>query len=196
MVQIKKKVTIKVKRTSPEGAEAPINGVPPTGGSTHTTRSWFVKLLLFLIVLIVVVVIFVCFKNCKGQNDANTTEAQIEKTEAIDSGEEDNGNSTIAEPISLDSDEPQPREIEDPSTSTSPISRDVEEETQVDTPSSRQGSSESTLKPAVSSSIEETARRVIRGDFGNGEIRKTKLGKDYVAVQNKVNEMYRNGLVN
>ena len=56
--------------------------------------------------------------------------------------------------------------------------------------------------PAVSSSevtlsgtIEEKAKQVIRGDFGNGQVRKDKLGASYAEIQSKVNEMYRNGLV-
>ncbi len=44
-------------------------------------------------------------------------------------------------------------------------------------------------------SIEEKAILVIRGDFGNGEERKMKLGSEYSVIQNKVNEMYAKGLV-
>lgn len=47
----------------------------------------------------------------------------------------------------------------------------------------------------VSGDVEENARRVIRGDFGNGQVRKDKLGKAYSEIQGRVNEMYRQGLV-
>ena len=43
--------------------------------------------------------------------------------------------------------------------------------------------------------LEEKAKDVIRGNYGNGEIRKQKLGDQYAEIQSKVNEMYRNGLV-
>ena len=43
--------------------------------------------------------------------------------------------------------------------------------------------------------LEEKAKLVIRGDFGNGEERKGKLGSEYSAIQGKVNEMYAKGLV-
>ena len=43
--------------------------------------------------------------------------------------------------------------------------------------------------------LEEKAKLVIRGDFGNGEERKVKLGSEYSAIQGKVNEMYAKGLV-
>lgn len=47
----------------------------------------------------------------------------------------------------------------------------------------------------ISGDVEENARRVIRGDFGNGQERKDKLGASYPEIQGKVNEMYRQGLV-
>lgn len=47
---------------------------------------------------------------------------------------------------------------------------------------------------AISSgTIEQKAKHVIRGDFGNGQVRKNKLGAEYETIQNKVNEMYRKG---
>lgn len=56
-----------------------------------------------------------------------------------------------------------------------------------------------TTTPKVSATIngdvEEFARRVIRGDFGNGQTRKDKLGASYSEIQGRVNEMYRQGLV-
>lgn len=47
----------------------------------------------------------------------------------------------------------------------------------------------------VSGNIEENARLVIRGVFGNGQERKNKLGSAYSEIQGRVNEMYRQGLV-
>ena len=46
-----------------------------------------------------------------------------------------------------------------------------------------------------SGTLEEKAKDVIRGNYGNGEVRKQKLGDQYAEIQSKVNEMYRNGLV-
>lgn len=48
----------------------------------------------------------------------------------------------------------------------------------------------------VSGDVETNARRVIRGDFGNGQERKDKLGSSYSEIQGKVNEMFRQGIVN
>lgn len=43
--------------------------------------------------------------------------------------------------------------------------------------------------------IEEAAISVIRGNYGNNPIRKRKLGDRYQEIQDKVNQMYREGLV-
>jgi preprotein translocase subunit SecF len=48
---------------------------------------------------------------------------------------------------------------------------------------------------SVQGSLEEKVRQVIRGDFGNGKDRKQVLGAEYDVIQAKVNEMYRNGLI-
>lgn len=45
------------------------------------------------------------------------------------------------------------------------------------------------------SAIEAKALQVIRGDFGNGQERKDRLGANYAEIQGKVNDMYRKGLV-
>ena len=55
-----------------------------------------------------------------------------------------------------------------------------------------------TLTPAVSVSegtLEQKAKEVIRGDYGNGAERKRALGSEYDEIQGKVNEMYRKGEV-
>lgn len=48
---------------------------------------------------------------------------------------------------------------------------------------------------AAFSDADATALDVIRGIYGNGQTRRDKLGEAYQHVQNKVNEMYRKGLV-
>ena len=54
--------------------------------------------------------------------------------------------------------------------------------------------SQSDVTPQLAATLDEQARQVIRGDFGNGEERKQKLGGSYAAIQKRVNEMYREGL--
>lgn len=44
--------------------------------------------------------------------------------------------------------------------------------------------------------IATLATEVIRGNFGNGDVRKELLGKHYQQVQDRVNEIYRSGSLN
>lgn len=57
--------------------------------------------------------------------------------------------------------------------------------------------SQSSTTPTASATgaVEEEAREVIRGKYGNGAVRKRNLGDRYAEIQSKVNEMYRNGQV-
>lgn len=48
-----------------------------------------------------------------------------------------------------------------------------------------------TVKPPVTSNIDDLAIRTIRGEFGNGIERKKKLGSNYLKVQKRVNEMLK-----
>lgn len=43
--------------------------------------------------------------------------------------------------------------------------------------------------PAPSGNVDALAKAVIRGDYGNGEERKRRLGSNYAAVQKRVNEL-------
>ncbi len=44
--------------------------------------------------------------------------------------------------------------------------------------------------------LDEKVNQVIRGDFGNGAERKQKLGSEYDIIQQRVNQMYRDGEIN
>jgi hypothetical protein len=66
---------------------------------------------------------------------------------------------------------------------------------QTDKSAKNAGPAVSSSEVTLSGTIEEKAKQVIRGDFGNGQVRKDKLGASYAEIQSKVNEMYRNGLV-
>lgn len=98
----------------------------------------------------------------------------------------------ISQPIS------QPEEVANVKKSTK---KEPESSSQTDAmPSSTSGSSQklsqtksiekSTAVSQLAPTIKEQAKQVIRGDFGNGEERKRKLGAAYDEIQRMVNEMY------
>ena len=49
-------------------------------------------------------------------------------------------------------------------------------------------------KQEENQNIYKLAISVIRGNYGNGEERKQRLGTQYTIIQNKVNEIYRQGI--
>ena len=59
------------------------------------------------------------------------------------------------------------------------------------------GTSSTTASKAAepANSVQETAKDVIRGTYGNGVTRRHRLGSRYEEVQKRVNEMYRQGLI-
>ena len=46
----------------------------------------------------------------------------------------------------------------------------------------------------VTSNLEKEVLKVIRGDYGNNPIRRKKLGSNYQSIQNRVNELKREGV--
>lgn len=78
------------------------------------------------------------------------------------------------------------------STSVSPsTSQSIQEKTKATPAQTKQVTGPS----SAMGTVEEEAKEVIRGKYGNGDIRKRNLGDRYAEIQSKVNEMYRNGLV-
>ncbi len=51
------------------------------------------------------------------------------------------------------------------------------------------GGETASARPSQQVYIDDLARRVINGDYGNGEERRQRLGADYDAVQRRVNEI-------
>ncbi len=79
-------------------------------------------------------------------------------------------------------------------TDTSSIQMDSSFATISTVDSSNTNSVDSRTKNDASIDVKSKALRVIKGDFGNGIDRKRTLGSEYQEIQNKVNELYRNGL--
>lgn len=96
------------------------------------------------------------------------------------------GNDTPTTPKSED------KQSEKPASNAPSSSKPVQQapSKQTDTPNNTIAAS-----APIGDDVVENAKRVIRGDFGNGQERKDKLGSAYSEIQSKVNEMYRNGQV-
>lgn len=53
----------------------------------------------------------------------------------------------------------------------------------------------SSTSTTIQGTVEELALQVIRGDYGNNPVRRKKLGDRYQEIQDRVNQMYREGKV-
>lgn len=182
MVELKRKVTLRTKNSSVEEKEKPVDSNPTASNSRK-------KLLIGLTALIVVVIAgFVLFDNNQstGKSDAIVTDSLTKDSVRKDSTIADTLNKE--KPIVVSNGESDNKETEDKkdemqSKASVPVGTNVKSQQESNEESSSIGS------------VEAKAKQVIRGIYGNGSVRKQKLGNDYAEIQGKVNEMYRNGLV-
>lgn len=196
MVQLKKKVTLKTKKVDSDikqdiqskdtASQEPVKN--SNGGNKR-------NLWIFLGIIALVVILFFVFlgknKGSKSQllkdnggtvvkiDSIKPTEDNTETTDSISVTKEDSALKKDSVNLTL---EKSSNEDNSNNGSTTNVAKDE-------------------LKPQNSSSeplngsLEQKAIAVIRGTYGNGLERKQKLGNEYTVIQNKVNEMYRDGLV-
>lgn len=179
-VELKRKVSLKRK----EG----LVSAPPSKKSIR----W---LWLLILVVIVILVVF-SIKNCSSDGneskveETTTTEQQTFKKETQSANKE---SSTIAPEESTVSNETASSSgVEKPitpKTDSKPASVPIAKNTSTSQPVA-------TSKPSLQGSLDDKAKQVIRGNFGNGTERKLNLGNEYAAIQQRVNEMYRVDAIN
>jgi cytoskeletal protein RodZ len=160
------------------------------------------RLWIWLLLLAVAVVTVFCVKNCSSNSSENT---EIESAADITTGQPattstEEIQSTDAESTTVGTDETMASEE-----TVTPVNAEEVTTPQAETKPASTPASEPATEPTTSNvpvatlpqgNLEEKAKRVIRGDFGNGTERKQNLGSEYSAIQQKVNEMYREGKVN
>ena len=182
MVELKRKVTLKTKNSSIEENEEPIGQNPIPTNSRK-------KLIVGLAALIVVVIAgFVLFGNNQstGKSDAIVTDSLTK-----DSVQKD---STIADTLKKENSSVGSNE-ESNNKETEDKKDGMQSKVSVPVDTNVKSQQESNAESSSIGSVEAKAKQVIRGIYGNGFVRKQKLGNDYAEIQGKVNEMYRNGLV-
>lgn len=180
---------------------------------------------LIAVAIIADIFFFINNKESEGGNDSTTTEAIAQNTENQNKGNDALAAETSNEDASAESNgvpangseapvaentdkspanttsSANPAKANDNQVAEQPAKRNPATIAEPAKPAQSKPASTETTKPSpstsapVSGDVEENARRVIRGDFGNGQERKDKLGSSYSEIQGKVNEMYRQGLV-
>lgn len=198
--------------TQPQANSAPAE--PDASGS----KKW---LWIILAIVAVAAVAYFGMKSCSGSDDEQTVEQLVEESAGENEKQTPVSDSTEVSPVG---DVSSDIKAETPDAGTtaedSPLTATEQAVSQQSAPSqtaasqvtdSQTADSQTTPTQSVSSakqavgpqsqvspegSVEELARGVIRGLYGNGTERKQKLGDAYRKVQDYVNDMYRKGLVN
>lgn len=210
MVELKKKVTLKAKTPgianseSPAGekvtlkkktpgtepvspAESTPGGTKPAGGA----GKWIA-----IIVVILIVAGLAYYFTHKG--DGESTPAKPGTTLVADSTQNAQADSTTEAADSTQSDEATAGDASEenveapaPDGAADAAGQPAKSGTANAGPAGVDAAQAST----VGGDVEELAREVIRGKYGNGEVRKQQLGDRYAEIQARVNEIYRKGLV-
>ena len=213
------KVTLKRKQPEApvvaEPKQKPIYPTPQLGKKSNTGKVIGV----LVAAAIIAGVFFINNKEGEGGNDSNPTEAIAQNTKDQNEGNDtptaENSNEDASTESKGGSEAPVAKNTDkSPANTTSSANHAkatdnlvAEQPTKqnpatIAEPAQSKPAATQTTKPSssstsapVSGDVEENARRVIRGDFGNGLERRDKLGTSYSEIQGKVNEMYRQGLV-
>lgn len=208
------KVTL--KRKQPEAsvvAEPKPKTESPTPQPEKKSNTWKVIGCLVAAAIIVGIFFFINNKESEGGNDSTQTEVIAQNTENQNKGNDalvaDNSNEEASAeskgvpakgseaPVAENTDE----SLVNTASSANPAKANDNQVAEPAKTAQSKPAATQTTKPfsatsaPISGDVEENARRVIRGDFGNGQERRDKLGSSYSEIQGKVNEMYRQGLV-
>lgn len=196
MVQLKKKVTLKTKRADSDVKQdiqskntAPQEPVNKTGGGNKR------NLWVFLGIVVLAAILFFVFVGKDNETSVKTNVAQVPVTAKADSIQPAKTEETAEKVDSTNVEKTDNTLKEEPTKATAEMPSSES--------NSKQGSKPDVVKEEkklkhqipVNGSLEQKAIAVIRGTYGNGLERKQKLGDEYTVIQNKVNEMYRDGLV-
>ena len=185
-VKLKRKVQLRKKVDEPKQTTA--NHSPNIQQTKEKKSKTWIGILLAIIALGIIVFIFLSKPN-KNPEEAYVIAKEktvIEDKEIPVAKEVENiPTAETTEPIS---------ETANKENETEVIKTTTEENSVVDEPMKPANSSSTNTAPEVSDNIQAEAMKVIHGDYGVGKTRKEKLGERYQSIQNRVNELKREGV--
>ena len=198
MVQLKKKVTLKTKIADSDVKQdiQPKNTVPQepvnkTGGGNKR------NLWVFLGIVVLAAILFFVFVGKDNETSVKTNVAQNHVTAKADSIQPAKTEETAEKVDSTNVEKTDNTLKEEPTKATAEMPSSESNSKQSSKPDvvKEEKKTQTSSAIPVNGSLEQKAIAVIRGTYGNGLERKQKLGDEYTVIQNKVNEMYRDGLV-
>ena len=166
MVQLKKKVTLKTKiADSDVKQDIQPKNTAPQEPVNKTGGGNKRNLWVFLGIVVLAAILFFVFVGKDNETSVQTNVAQ--------------------NPVTAKADSIQPAKTEETAEKVDSTNVEKTDNTLKEEPT----------KATAEMPSSESNSAVIRGTYGNGLERKQKLGDEYTVIQNKVNEMYRDGLV-
>ena len=191
MVSLKHKVTLRRKVAQEEETENQSISSPHSAGKSSKA-----KIIGGLVVVAVIIAGGVFFAN-NGKDNDNGSSKPV--TEAVaQEGEKHDADNKASAIESKDKAGVAPSDVADEKTAANEAKPESSAADESHVTTSNEKSSVASSEKSdnnVDGDVETNARRVIRGDFGNGQVRKDRLGSSYSEIQDRVNEMYRQGLV-
>lgn len=197
-VKLKHKVQLRKKVEEPDAIEEIQTEGPgvtppePQEPESPKSKNWLWWLLIALVIIGVIIWLFVKSDD-KSESKTNSEPAAIEQTDSTTMDDAEGAESTDSVNAAVSQGETPAEEAnttEDVATgdpvATAPEAKPAQS-TSTDMTSSVASSS-------VSDDVESEAMKVIRGDYGIGQERKNKLGSKYQPIQNRVNQLKREGL--
>mgnify|MGYP002519090711 CR=1 FL=1 len=191
MVSLKHKVTLRRKVAQEEETENQSISSPHSAGKSSKA-----KIIGGLVVVAVIIAGGVFFAN-NGKDNDNGSSKPV--TEAVaQEGEKHDADNKASAIESKDKAGVAPSDVAEEKTAANEAKPESSAADESHVTTSNEKSSVASSEKSdnnVDGDVETNARRVIRGDFGNGQVRKDRLGSSYSEIQDRVNEMYRQGLV-
>lgn len=158
-----------------EIVESVPSGEEPRPIDETNHKKWLFYLLTCLIIIVIGVIVLLCLRNA---NDDTSICKEVEATGT--------SNVTVCE---VEKQNPQNSVTDD----TSAIFTDDKDK--IETSNLKEDETASDNESYDNSDTDFMAKKVIRGDYGNGIERKNALGSSYQRIQDRVNELYAQGFV-
>ena len=155
---------------------------PDTGKPMKMTWIWICS------AIVLIVIVIACIRGCESSQKASeeTVVEQVAPADDMDETASDSSGGTATEDTATEASAAEESAASDPSAPAESVAPA--------TNTHEASAGTATAEPPVATTfgdIEAEAIKVIRGDYGNGDVRKSRLGANYSAIQAEVNRRIR-----
>ncbi len=191
--------------------EKDVDATPLPIGGSHQKSSWPKIVIPIVVVAIIAVVAFLVWPKGDKTNEEQIVQNTVTDVQSTDTQDNTTANDNAADNSVENENQTAEQTVDEVSAPAEETSQTTEAiETTTEDPAVAQPAvNNSTPKPssqpkpannttlsrhtsgALTGDVEEDAKAVIRGEFGNGDERKAALGDSYTKIQNRVNEIYK-----